>query len=286
MKVIAAVIASLLLAASAAGQTIDNYVDYYIVKVKPEKRADFDGVARRIAVANSRANGDRWIAYEPIYGETNTVYFASSRKDLAAIDTGIESLMRAMKESIGPNFETVFHDIDACTVSARGEIRRRRLDLSSGVPDNQEQYGKRLGAARYIRTTTIRIRPGTAPQFEELARTVAKVTAQREPERMFAVSQTVAGQTGTVYYVTDFQTKLAGFEPNPQSMRDAMGEEAYGQLEKRLSETVLTTETLIAKFLPELSNPPDAVANVSAEFWKPEPATGTADRAAKPKAKK
>jgi hypothetical protein len=86
--------------------------------------------------------------------------------------------------------------------------------------------------------------------------------------------------------VTDFQTKLAGFEPNPQSMRDAMGEEAYGQFEKRLGETVLTTETLIAKFLPELSNPPDAVANVSAAFWKPEPATGTADRAAKPKVKK
>ena len=286
MKVIAAVFASLLLAAAAAGQTIDNYVDYFIVKVKPEKRADFDGVARRIAVANSRANGDRWIAYEPIYGETNTVYFASSRKDLAAIDTGVESFIRAMKESIGPNFEAVFHDMNACTVSARGEIRRRRIDLSSGVPDNQEQYGKRLGAARYIRTTTIRIRPGTAPQFEELARTVAKVTAQREPERMFAVSQTVAGQPGTVYYVADFQTKLAGFEPNSQSMRDAMGEEAYGQFEKRVGESVLGMETMIAKFLPEISNPPDATVNASPAFWKPEPAAAMADRAPKPKAKK
>jgi quinol monooxygenase YgiN len=286
MKAIAAAFAvSLLLPATAASQTIDNYVDYYIVKVKPEKRADFDGLAHKIVDANSRANGDRWIAYEPIYGEAHTIYMASSRKDMAAIDTGMESFMRAMKESIGPHFDGVLREMDSCIVSARGEIRRRRFDLSSGIPDNQEQYGKRLGEARYIRTTTIRIRPGTTTQFEELARTVAKVTMQREPNRMVAVSQAVAGQPGTVYYVTDFQPKLAGFEPNPQSLREVLGDAGYQQLEKRLGETVLTTETMIAKILPELSNPPDAVANVSAAFWKPEPAN-TADRTGKPKAKK
>jgi hypothetical protein len=43
---------------------------------------------------------------------------------------------------------------------------------------------------------------------------------------------------------------------------------------------------MIAKFLPGISNPPDATINASAAFWKPEPAAGTADRAAKPKAKK
>jgi hypothetical protein len=286
MKAIASVFVPLLLAAAAAGQTLDHYVDYYIVKVKPEKRADFDAAARRIATANASAHGDRWLAYEPIYGETGTVYFASSRKDLAAIDTGMASFTRALKESIGPNFATVYRDMEACTLSARGEIRRRRPDLSSGLPETQEQYSQRLGAARYIRTTMIRIRPGTAPQFEELARTVAKVTMQREPERMVSVSQTVAGQPGTVYYVTDFQPKLSGFEPSPQSLEDAMGAEAYRQIEKRLGETVITTETLIAKFLPELSNPPDAVTAASAAFWKPEPAAGTADRVAKPKAKK
>jgi hypothetical protein len=286
MKAIAAVFVCLLLAAAAAGQTRDNYTDHYIVKVKPDKRAEFDGIARRIAEANARAHGDRWLAYEPIYGEAHTVYFVSARKDLAAIDAGMESFLRALKESIGPRFESVLHDMDSCIVSARGEIRRRRYDLSSGIPEDPDQYRKRIGEARYIRTTSIRIRPGTESQFEELARTVAKVTMQREPERMVSVTQAVAGQPGTVYYVTDFQAKLGGFEPNPQSLRAALGAEAYGQLEKRVGESVLATETTIAKFLPELSNPPDATVNASAAFWKPEPAATTADRTAKPKAKK
>jgi hypothetical protein len=286
MKAIACVFACLLLAAAAAGQTRDSYTDLFIVKVKPEKRVDFDGVARKIKEANARANGDHWLAYEPVYGEAHTVYFVSGRKDLSAIDAGMQSFMRAMKESIGPHFDTVLHDFDACVVSARGEIRRRRYDLSSGIPDDPDQYRKRIGTARFIRTTTIRIRQGTAAEFEELARTVAKVTMQREPERMISVSQAVAGQPGTVYYVADFAPKLGGFEPNPQSMRDAMGAEAYGQLEKRLGESVLSTETMIAKYLPEISNPPDATVSGSPEFWKPEPAAATADRAAKPKAKK
>jgi hypothetical protein len=230
MKAIALGFASLLLAAAAAGQTRDNYTDLYIVKVKPDKRAEFDGLARRIAEANARAHGDRWLAYEPIYGEAHTVYFVSGRKDLSAIDSGMESFMRALKESIGPRFDSVLHDMDSCLISARGEVRRRRYDLSSGIPDDPDQYRKRIGQARYIRSTMIRIRPGTESQFEELARTVAKVTMQREPERMVSVAQAVAGQPGTVYYVNDFQAKLGGFEPNPQSLREAMGTEKYGQL--------------------------------------------------------
>jgi hypothetical protein len=286
MKALAVAFASLLLAATTAGQTRDNYTDHFIVKVKPEKRVDFDGFARKVADANARAKGDRWLAYEPIYGEAHTIYFVSGRKDLSAIDTGMESFMRALKESIGPRFDTVLHDMDSCIVSARGEIRRRRYDLSSGIPEDPEQYRKRIGEARYIRTTTIRIRPGTESQFEELARAVAKVTMQREPARMVSVAQAIAGQSGTVYYVTDFQAKLGGFEPNPQSLRDAMGAEAYGQFEKRVGESVLGMETMIAKFLPEISNPPDATVNASPAFWKPEPAATTADRAPKPKAKK
>lgn len=286
MKAIAGAFAvSLLLASTSAGQTRDNYIDYYVVKVKPERRADFDGVAKKIADANRRANGDRWLAYEAVYGETNTVYFASTRKDMAAIDTATENFMRAMKESLGPNFEAIFREMDSCTSSGRGEIRLRRWDLDTNVPEDQDQLGKRIGEARYVRTMMFRIRPGHGPHFEELLRTVGKANAKRTPNVMTSVSQAVAGQMGSVYYVTQFQPALGGFDPPAQSLRETLGDAEYQQFQKGLAEDVLTSEVTISKFLPALSNPPDAILNASPAYWKTGPA-GTADRMAKPKGKK
>ena len=50
-------------------------IDVFVVKVKPEKRADFDAVAKKIAEANHKYKGDNWIAYSVEYGDQNTVTF-------------------------------------------------------------------------------------------------------------------------------------------------------------------------------------------------------------------
>src|SRR5712692_7552989 len=69
---------ALAIAAPAQMQQQGGYLDLYIAKVKPEKRADFDAVAKRIADANRRNNGDKWVASEVIYGDWNTLYFSST----------------------------------------------------------------------------------------------------------------------------------------------------------------------------------------------------------------
>jgi hypothetical protein len=47
----------LLLAALAAGQAQEQYLDVYIAQVKPEKPAEFDAISRKIAAANRQNKG-------------------------------------------------------------------------------------------------------------------------------------------------------------------------------------------------------------------------------------
>ena len=85
-KVIGSVIAVVLLGALAVGQAQqaqESYLDVFTVQVKPEKRADFDAVSRKIAVANRENKGDTWLAMETTYGPGNRVTFISTRNTWA-----------------------------------------------------------------------------------------------------------------------------------------------------------------------------------------------------------
>jgi hypothetical protein len=74
MKALTAAIAMTALAAlTGTVEAQDNFLDVYVAKVKPEKRADFDAVTRKIVEANRTNHGDSWITFQTEYGENNTV---------------------------------------------------------------------------------------------------------------------------------------------------------------------------------------------------------------------
>jgi hypothetical protein len=52
-------LAAILLGAPAALWAQGDYLDVSIVKVKPEKVADFEAIGRKIADANRHSNGDQ-----------------------------------------------------------------------------------------------------------------------------------------------------------------------------------------------------------------------------------
>jgi hypothetical protein len=86
----------------------------------------------------------------------------------------------------------------------------------------------------------------------------------------FFVSQVVAGAPGNVYYISTLQPSLAAFDSAP-STRKLMGDEAFAAWEKSTGDTVTWSETRILRFRPELSSPPDAIAQTAQEFWNPKP---------------
>ena len=257
---------------AAIGVAQEDYLDILVVKVEPGKRAAFDAAAKKVADANRRNHGDTWIAMETVYGAQNTVTMVSTRRSYADIDKGYELFYGAMTQSYGPSATTkILQDFTATTESSRGEVRRRRWDLSANVPADPAATMKLVGESRWIRTTIVHVRPGQVLRFEEQVRTVKEAAEKSNPGWSNLVSQAVAGQKGMVYYISFLAKSLSDFDNLP-ALPQILGAEGYKKFMASSTETVESSETVINHFVPEISNPPEAVVSASPDFWKPKPA--------------
>ena len=258
-----------LLATLAAGQAQEQYLDVYTVQVKPEKRAEFDAIAKKIGAANRQNKGDAWLAAETVYGQGDRVSFISIRQGYGDAEKATGAFYEAMQKTYGkPGTDRIFQDFSQCLVSSRTEFRRRRWDLSSNAPTNPAAMAKLLGNSRWLRTAAVHVRPGQVAAFEALLKDVKVAREKASPPVTTLVSQAVAGQEGTVFYVTTLQDSLAGFDTVP-TIQQTLGEEGYARYLKTVADVVADSETVINRFLPELSNAPEEVAAIAPDYWTP-----------------
>lgn len=259
----------LLLAALAFGQAAEQYLDVYIADVKPEKRADFDALNKKMVTANRQNKGDTWIAMETAYGRTNRVMFVSTRNSYADADAGSNAFMGALEKAYGKSaLDKIFQDFNQCLSGARTELRLRRWDLSSNAPTDPAAMAKLVGEARWVRTVTVHVRSGQVAAFEALLKELKAAREKASPPLTALVSQAVAGQEGTVFYVTILQPSMGGFDTMPTTQQ-LLGDEGYAKFLKTNAEVVERADTAIYHFLPELSNPPEATVAAAPDYWKP-----------------
>ena len=272
---------SLVLAVTAFGQAPAGYIQLYIAKVKPEKRAEFDAVMKKFVDANRRHKGDTWIASETIYGDQNTLYFTSLRRNYAEAGQAFDAFFSALNKAYGPTGAAkVWQDGLNCVTSLRAEVRQRRQDLSWNVPSDTAALFKLVGESRWTRTILVRVRPGRTGDYVAQLRTIKTAFEKAGSRTPVSVSQSASGQQGTIFYLTALRSSLGGFDPTGPSLAQALGEEGFQKYQKAVQEIVFNTETYINRYLPELSNPPEEVVAASPDFWRPKPAP-----AAKAKAK-
>jgi len=258
-----------LLTALAVGQVQEQYLDVYTVQVKPEKRAEFDAIAKKIGVANRQNKGDSWLAMETVYGQGDRVSFVSVRQGYGDAEKATGAFYGAMQKTYGkPGTDKIFQDFNQCLVSSRSEFRRRRWDLSSNAPADSAAMAKMLGEARWLRTTAVHVRPGQVAAFEALLKDVKTAREKASPPVTTLVSQALAGQEGTVFYVTTLQNSLAGFDALP-TIQQTLGEDGYAKYLKTVADVIADSETVINRFLPELSNAPEDVVAVAPDYWTP-----------------
>jgi len=270
-----------LLTTLAAGQTQEQYLDVYTVQVKPEKRADFDAITKKIVAANRQSNGDAWLAMETVYGQGDRVSFISTRQSYGEIEKATGAFYEAMQKSYGkPGTDKMLQDFNQCIVSSRSEFRRRRWDLSSNAPADPAAMAKLVGQSRWLRTTAVHVRPGQVAAFEGLLKDLKTAREKASPPQTTLVSQALAGQEGTVFYVTVLQTSLSGFDSFP-STQQTLGDEAYARFLKTSADVVSDTETMINRFLPDLSNAPGDVVAVAPSYWTPKPVVASKPKTAK-----
>ncbi len=258
-----------LFALPAAAQLQNDLLDVFTAQVKPDKSAQFEAVIKKMVTANRQNNGMDWVTAATEYGPGNTVRFISVRPNFAAIEKNNEAFMSAINKTYGQAAsEQIFREVNSCMESSRSEVRRRRWDLSSNPPADSNALGKLIGQSRLVQTTMVRVRPGQGPKFEEQVRAVKAAREKATNKVTTLVSQGVAGQTGTVYYVSTLRKSLAALD-SATPLQELLGEEGYDKFLKASSEAVLTTETTISRFRPDLSNPTEAIVAAAPDFWRP-----------------
>ena len=275
--------AILFLAMPAILRAQGDYLDTYRVKVKPEKAADFTALAKKWADANRRYNGDRWIALETVYGDTDVFVFTSTRASYADIDKANDAVMGAVSKAFGAQTDKLLQDFSSCLASSHTELRRRRWDLSRKAPADAAAYAKLIGEARYLRTTAVHIRPGHIADFEGILKDLKAAGESSPNTQPVFVSQAIEGSSGTVFYVTGLRSSLAGFDNNPSTGQILPDEDIEAYLHGN-AEAVEVYDSAIFRIAPELSNAPDEIAAIAPDFWRPKPPPPAhAARAAKPK---
>ena len=268
-KALWALIVIVCFAAPAAVRAQGDYLDVFIAKVKPEKVADFQALTKKFADANRRFNGDRWLASEAVYGEGNVYQFTSTRKDYAEIDKVNEAGMLAANKAFGKDAaQKMGQDWTNCLVWSRTELRHRRWDLSRKAPKDAEAYAKFIGESRLLRSTAVHIRPGRVADFEALMKDVKEAGEKNPDTAPVFVSQVVEGGKGATFYLSTLRSSMGGFDHNPTA-KEILGDEGFKKLQQIVAETYETTESTLYRFVPELSNPPDDVAKVASDFWRP-----------------
>ncbi|HEV2690300.1 MAG TPA: hypothetical protein VGV35_17205 [Bryobacteraceae bacterium] len=254
-----------------AQPTASGYLDVYVARVKPDKRPQFDAIAKKWAIANRQHKGDSWVAYQVEYGESNTVYFVATRANYSGIDDGQKAFMGALKSSYGAAMDKMLADADSCLISSRNEIRTRRPDLSSNLPADNAALSSLVGKARVLRIVQVRVRPGRSAEFEAEMRAIKQAQERQTPEYVSTVSQSSVGQALGTYYITNFGSSFATVGAG-KSLMDLLGDRGYRDFMKVSADTTTNAEIIIGRWLPELSNAPAEIAAGNPAFWNPKPA--------------
>jgi hypothetical protein len=263
----------------------DGYLDDFVVHVK-QGCANYENIVKKLVAANHGNGGDNWIAMSSLYGEGNVTRFVSTRATYGDIETAQGKFMAAMTKAMGEaGMMKTFADLGACADSTQGVIRRRRWDLSLGQPADAAANAKIVGNARFIRMYTVHVRPGMASRYEAAVKKANAAMLKSDPNASSWFSQSVAGDNGTTYYISQLRPSLASFDGG-KSMRESMGDSEFEAYQKEVSEIVTRTDVAIFSISGTMSNAPDDVAAVSPNFWRPKPPAPMKAPAANPPAKK
>ena len=274
-------LAACCLLAPAALFSQGSYLDVYIAKLKPEKAAEAEAIAKKITDANRQNNGDRVIVEQPVYGDPYTLIFLTQRESYADVDKGNDAFMASLNKAFGKEgSQKIFNDWNNCLVSARTQLRMRRPDLSSKMPADAQAFAQFVGQSRVLRTFVFHARPGRSSEFEGLIKEINARAAKMPDTQPVFVSQVVEGENDGAYYISFLRKSLAGFDKEVM-LPDILGKEGMEKFAKTMADVEQHTESALYRFRPDLSWPPDAIAEASADYWNPKPVMAMA----KPKAK-
>ena len=270
-KACGALVFAVLTAAVGLAQQPGGYLDLFVARVKPEKRAEFDAVNKKMVDANRRHNGDQWLALGETYGEPNTIVFSSSRQNYDEVEKSYALFMGALAKSYGEaGADSMMQALNNTLVGSQAVIRARRWDLSYLPPADQAAYLQTLAKTRWLRSVYVRVRPGRGPEFEAELKDLNAASQRTNQPGMRWISQVVMGGDPGTYVISRLLTSLSELD-QATTLKDMLGDEGYEKFLKVSVDAVAGVQYVLYRVLPELSNPPAEVIAAAPDFWNPKP---------------
>ncbi len=203
---------------------------------------------RRTGIAN------HYLAMETAFGPTEA-WFVSGHQSLAAI----EELNVAIANSpgLGKTLERNWAADAAHLVDARVLLLRHRPALTYGP-------GPALPTTRMMEVTIFRVRPGGEGGFSEAATLYRTAVEQAKVPVHWATYEVMAGMPGPTYMVFSAKNSMADLDPGP--VEKAISAE-IGKRLAAASQSLISIETLVFNFSPEMSYLPAAWIAQDPKFW-------------------
>ena len=79
----------------------------------------------------------------------------------------------------------------------------------------------------------------------------------------------MAGDQPGIFYIATPIKSLSDLD-KIKPLQEVLGS-SYASYQRAVAESVARTEIIIGKYLPELSNPPEAIVAADTKFWRPTP---------------
>jgi hypothetical protein len=236
--------------------------------------ASFARIFRALDTPNHR------IALVPVAGSENEVVYitgTNSFKELEEMLNGTDKKMAAASGATRAELDRLNKEAPALHAAMRDLLTIYRPELSYN-PDVD------IRTMRYFSITTVRVRPGHDAQFAEYLQKMVNVARQKAKidNLHIAVYQVISGAPGGTYMYFRPLKSLAEFDENlGMKMRAAMGDDMKKDVDKTVSEAILSSESSTYWMTPAMSYVEKDFAAGDPAFWNPKPAMTT-----KPKPKK
>lgn len=248
---------------SQAPQGPPNVLYIFREDVKAARNGAHEKLEAGYVRALQKANWPTYsLALTPVSGP-NDAWFISTYESYAAM----EKDHMAMEKNAELTSE--FSRLDAADAefrtNQRGIIATYRPGISHSVPIDIAQM-------RYFQINTVRVRPGHEEEWMEARRILIEAYKKANVPTPNTVYGITAGMPNGTFFVITPRKSLAEMDPNPDRMKavqDALGEDGIKKRQKLISESVISNETSIYAFSPQMSYVSKEWIAAAPDFWAP-----------------
>ncbi len=259
----------------------------YIVKedIKPgmmgahnEHSAGFARIFRTLQTPNTR------IALSPVAGSENEVVYVTAAESFKQL----EDKLNETDKKLGGISGALKADLDRLNKEAPALHAGMRDMFAIFRPDLSYNPGVDIRTMRYFTISTLRVRPGQEAKFVEyVEKLIAAARKAKADNYHTAVFQVVSGAPAGTYFVFRPMKSLGEMDDAVgMRVRNAMSDDTRKDVDKAISESIMSSESSTYLFAPNMSHVEPEFAAGDPAFWNPKPPMAPrpkpARRAAKP----